>query len=220
MFKLHTNTTAMKNYKLGLFAAFALIFSLESCIEHEIIPAPVPMVDLSCNFLGNINGSVLELTQNVNGYTGKSTKNLNILPAPSLSSAAYNFEMSSASSMRSIKIVLGSVQWDATAANSPDLPIFNSFHNSNTTPSYSSTGSAGFEVSYKDANGVTWTSKQNSPNPQNVTFTGILQESDTLGDYSKFTCNFNCYVYNQNAQTLLWDSIYIENGILKGWFQR
>jgi len=220
MFNLHTNTTAMKNYKLGLLFAFALIFSLESCIEHEVIPAPVPMVDLSCNFLGTVNGSVMELTQNVNGYIGKATKNLNILPAPSLSSAAYNFEMISTSSMRSIKIVLGSVQWDASVASSPDLPTFNSFHNSNTTPSYSSTGASGFEVSYKDANGISWTSKQNSPNPQNVTFTGILQESDTLGDYSKFVCNFNCYVYHQNAQTLLWDSIFIENGILKGWFQR
>lgn len=217
---LHTNTTAMRNYKLGSFVALALIFSLNSCIEHEIIPPPVPMVDLSCHFLGTVNGTVLELTENVNGYTGKSTKNLNILPAPAVSSAAYNFEMSSTTTMNSVKVVLGSVLWDASASTSPDLAAFNAFHSANTTPSYSTSGSSGFEVTYRDGNGVMWTTKQNSPNAQNVTFTGILQESDTLGDYSKFTCNFNCYVYHQDAVTLLWDSLYIENGILKGWFQR
>ena len=210
----------MKNYKVGIFALLALLFTLESCIEHEVIPAPVPMVDLSCNFLGTINGTTLELTENVAGYIGTSTKNLNILPPPATSSAAYNFEMSSSSSMNSIKVVLGSVLWNSSVSGSPDLATFNSFHASNTSPAFSTSGTSGFEVSYRDGNGIIWTSKQNSPNPQNAIFSGIIQESDTLGDYSKFTCNFNCYVYHQNAVTLLWDSLYIQNGILKGWFER
>lgn len=210
----------MKNYKFGILAILSTLLVFQSCIEHEVIPAPVPMVDLSCHFIGTINGTQLELTENVNNYTGKATKNLNILPAPSVSSAAYNFEMLSTTQMSSIKIVLGSVLWDASVSAAPDLSAFNTFHSTNTSPSYSTAGNSGFEVSFKDASGLVWTSKQNSVNPQNVTFTGIIQESDTLGDYSKFTCNFNCYVYRQDAVTLLWDSVYIENGIFKGWFQR
>ena len=210
----------MKNYKLGIFALLTLVFSLESCIEHEVIPAPVPMVDLTCHFIGTVNGSVLELTENVSGYAGSATKNLNILPAPAVSTAAYNFQMTSASTQTSVKVVLGSVLWDASVSTAPDIATFNAFHTANTSPSYSTSGSSGFEVSYKDAAGLNWTSKQSSPNPQSVTFTGILQESDTLGDYSKFTCNFNCYVYRQDAFTLDWDSLLIQDGVFKGWFER
>ncbi len=210
----------MKNYKIGIFALLTLVLTLESCIEHEIIPAPVPMVDLSCNFIGTVNGSVLELTENVSGYSGSATKNLNILPAPAISSAAYNFQMTSTSVQTSVKVVLGSVLWDASTSNSPDLASFNEFHTINTSPSYSTSGISGFEVTYKDASGINWTTKQNSVNPQSVTFTGILQESDTLGDYSKFTCNFNCYVYHQDVGTLDWDSLLIQDGVFKGWFVR
>jgi hypothetical protein len=210
----------MKHYKLSFLALLSVVFLFQSCIEHEVIPAPTPMVDLSCHFIGTINGTNLELTENVNYYTGNATKNLNILPPPTLSSAAYNFEMSSATQMNSIKVVLGSALWDASISATPDVNAFNAFHATTTTPLYSTFGGTGFEVSYKDGNGMSWTSKQNSVNPQDVQFTGILQESDAAGDYSKFVCSFNCYVYRQDPVTLLWDSIYIQNGELRGWFQR
>ncbi|MEY3238052.1 MAG: hypothetical protein RI883_2153, partial [Bacteroidota bacterium] len=58
----------MKNLKIAITATITLVFGLSSCIEHEVIPAPVPMVDLSCHFNGVVNGSNLELTENVLGY--------------------------------------------------------------------------------------------------------------------------------------------------------
>jgi hypothetical protein len=210
----------MKNIKSGLFFLITLTFLFGSCIEHEVVPAPVQMVDLSCHFTGVINGTSLEFTENVNTYTGKATKNLSILPAPEISSASYNFEMSSVSSLKSIKIILGSVLWDASVSESPSLTTFNAFHATTTIPNFSPLGTSGFEVSYRDDDGVVWTSKQNGASPQNVTFTGIGQESDTLGDYSKFTCMFNCYVYHLDTASLQWDSLKINNGILKGWFAR
>ena len=79
---------------------------------------------------------------------------------------------------------------------------------------------SGIEVSYRDAAGRTWVSHDNSVNAQNASFTGISQESDETGDYSKFTCNFNCYVYYQDPGTMLWDSIQIQNAAFKGWFKR
>jgi hypothetical protein len=219
-FILHSNIAAMKNYKVGLIVLIALVSLLQSCIKHEVIPAPVPAVDLSCNFLGTIDGTSIELTENVAGYAGKATKNLTILPGPAVSSAAYNFEMSSPTSMNSVKIVLGSVLWNSSVSISPDLTAFNVFHTTSVSPVYSTSGTSGLEVSFRDGSGLIWTSKQNSKNAQNVSFTGITQESDSSGDYSKFTCNFNCYVYHQDPSSLLWDSLNIKNGTLKGWFQR
>ena len=207
----------MKNYKLGLLSLFALMFSLEACIEHEVIPAPVPKVELACNFSGIIKSTPLELTENVSGYTGKPDKALQLVSAPAVSSAIYIFEMYSATSMQSIKIKLGSVLWNGSVSAIPDLTSFNSFYKTNIAPPYSDGAGNGFEVSYRDGNGVTWVSKQNSLNAQNVAFSGINQESDAFGDYSKFVCKFNCYVYAQNGQK---DSIQITNGVLKGWFKR
>ena len=57
----------MKTLKIfSLFLALSLIFS--SCIEHEVIPAPVNTVDLNAAFIGFVNGTQVEFTQNVNGY--------------------------------------------------------------------------------------------------------------------------------------------------------
>jgi hypothetical protein len=178
------------------------------------------MVDLSCHFIGSIGSTMLELTENVAGYSGKATKNLNILPSPAVSIAAYNFEMSSPSSMCSIKIVLGSILWNSSVSPSPDLTTFNTFHSTSIAPAFSTSGTSGFELSYRDGNGLIWTSKQNSMNSQNVAFTGVKQESDSQGDYSKFNCKFSCYVYHQEPQSLAWDSLLVQNGSLKGWFQR
>ena len=63
-----------------LLGITALMFS--SCIEHEVIPPPVPMVDLSCHFYGEINGAEVELVENVLSYTNIGTKDQIILAAP------------------------------------------------------------------------------------------------------------------------------------------
>ena len=210
----------MKKTKFAIAGIVALTLGLGSCIEHEVIPAPEPTVDLSCHFQGVINGTNAEFTENVLGYSCTSTKAKIILPAPSFSSAVYYSEMSSTQTPVSIKIGLGSVFWDASVAAEPTLTLFNNFHLNNTTPVFSNGAASGFEVTYRDASGTIWVSKQNSVNFQDVTFSGIKQESDASGDYSKFTCDFDCYVYHQDAVTLLWDSLPIQNAELIGWFKR
>lgn len=210
----------MKNYKIGIAAAFTAILGLNSCIEHEVIPAPEPSVDLFCEFTGTINGTNVALTQNVNGYYLNTSKAKILLPPPSLSSAVYYSEILSPSASTSIKVGLGSVTWDASTTNEPTLTLFNNFHLNTLTPAFSDNGTSGFEVTYRDGLGKTWVSHQNSVNFQDVTFSSILQETDATGDYSKFTCDFTCYVYRQDAVTLLWDSLPIQNAKFKGWFQR
>lgn len=210
----------MKNYKFGIALILFSGLTLGSCIEHEIIPAPEPVVDLECHFQGFVNGTDVELTQNVNGYDCNPSKEKIILPAPQFSSAVYYSQMSSGTSPVFVKIGLGSVLWDASTVSDPTLSLFNNFFLNNLTPAYSNNAISGFEVEYRDPAGKVWASHDNSVNAQNVTFSAIKQESDSNGDYSMFSCSFNCYVYNQDAVTLLWDSLHIQNAVYEGWFKR
>ena len=210
----------MKNLKLGIAIALTSALGFSSCIEHEVIPAPVPMVDLSCHFYGVINGTPLELTENVLGYVGQADKNLILLPSPSYSSAVYTFEMLSSQSAKSAKVSLGSVFWDRGVSTDPTETQFDTFHNNNLTPVFSNGGANGFEFMYRDQAGNEWFSKENSVNFQDVVFSGVSQDTDTSGHYSMFTCNFDCYVYHQDMVTSLWDSMQVQNAVLTGWFQK
>ncbi len=207
----------------------ALFLTLASCIKHEVIPAPVPMVDLYAHFIGDFTPSqggtaTIELTENVLGYSNKSEKAKVILPPPSFSSAVYYSEMSSSQAATMIKVGLGSVLWDASSEADPGLSTFNSFFVANDQPNYSNGGASGFEVIYRDGYGAVWTSDEFSVNAQDVQFYDIQQESDSTGDYSLFRCNFNCYVYRTyyDAQLMMdvTDSVRIDNAVYSGWFKR
>lgn len=210
----------MKNIKLSVIAITLMLLGLGSCIEHEVIPAPIPQVELFGEFTGVINGTNVNFTQNVLGYEVVNTKAKILLPTPSLSSAVYYSEILSSQTPVSIKIGLGSVQWDASTSTDPTLEMFNAFHLANTTPSFSDNGTTGFEVTYRDGLGKIWKSSETSLNFQDVTFSNIKQESDASGDYSKFTCDFECYVYRINDVTLDLDSLRIQSAKFKSWFQR
>ena len=197
-----------------------LLFGISSCIEPEIIPAPTPKAELNCHFSGTINGTAIDLTENVNGYGMTTTKAKILLPSPALSSAVYYSEMSSLESAVYVKLGLGSITWDAAGSTDPSISVFNAFFSSNISPVFSNNAQNGLEVTFRDVSGNIWVSKTPNVNAQNALFSSITQESDASGDYSKFTCNFNCYVYRVNPQTSTLDSLRIQNGKLTGWFQR
>lgn len=206
-----------------LFALSSLL--LTACPKHEVIPAPDIKVALSASFLGTINGSQVELTQNVDSYALSSTNVKTIFPSPTPSKVIYSAEMKSSQQLLSLKINLGSLLYDASTGGTPALTAFNSFFNNNLTPTYKTAGDGGFEVVYRDGNGNVWTSDQASVSPQSVTFTDIVQESDSKGDYSKFTCNFSCevyrtYEYPAGSSLFVTDTLVIQNAVLKGWFKR
>lgn len=210
----------MRTLKISLSAIVLLTLGFTSCIEHEVIPAPVPMVDLNCHFQGNINSTNVEFTENVNGYMCAGEKAKILLPPPNYSSAIYYSEILSAQSPVSIKLAMGSIMWDASTTEDPTLSQFNEFFTNNTTPNFSDQALAGFEVTYKDGAGVSWVSKENSVNVQDVIFSNISQESDSTGDYSKFKCSFECYVYHTDGITLEEDSLRIHSALFEGWFKR
>lgn len=134
-----------------------------SCNKREIIPAPEPKVDLKNYFYGRINGAEVELTQNVNGYSGTSGVDL-IINATSTDSAVYHSTFSSDQSPLSISVGHGSLIFDWTSGNErPSLSIFESFYlaSINQTPLFSTNGLSGFTVTLKDGSGKEWKSNQN-----------------------------------------------------------
>ncbi|MDX2360830.1 MAG: hypothetical protein QNK23_08495 [Crocinitomicaceae bacterium] len=202
-----------------LFYLLAIVL-LTSCEKDEVepttptVPVPVPVVDLNAHFFGTINGAQLELTQNVQGYYGAAWQDY-IINLPN-GEATYSFNMQSGEFLTAIEISHGSITWDASGGNNtPSLSAFNEFHSIDTLPSYTTGGINGFEISFIDFSGNVWQSNDMSPSFQTVKFSNVLQESDATGDYSKFLCEFTCYVYN----TGLNDSLLIENASLQGWFQ-
>lgn len=200
---------------------------LSSCIEHEIIPSPTPTVDLTCHFYAEINGAQVELTQNVLGYYNFTSKVQILQPPGNLSSAVYLAQMMSPTVLTSAKIGMGSVNWDQATSSGPSVSAFDALFLANDQPDFSANGTDGFEFTYRDGTGREWVSSELSTNPQDAVFTGIVQESDAGGDYSKFICNFECYAYSLHPDSLALlppvvhlDSISILNGEYQGWFER
>ena len=102
---------------IALFV-FGSLF-LAGCPKHEIIPAPTPKVELESNFIGTVNGSQVELTENVDGYYLDATKTKLIQPSPTPSTATYYANMKSSNSLISIRVGLGVVQFDGSASSDP-----------------------------------------------------------------------------------------------------
>ena len=78
----------MKTKNIYSFLFLVILFS-SSCIEHEVIPPPVNTVDLNCYFVGFVNGTQVEFTQNVQGYGSEVVNFENINPSPSPSKKTY-----------------------------------------------------------------------------------------------------------------------------------
>ena len=197
---------------------------LTGCPKHEIIPAPTPKIELSGHLEGVINGTSIELTENVGGYFVDATKAKVVLSSPQPSTAVYYSEMKSSQSTVSVRIGMGSILWDASVATDPSINQFNDFFNApaNLEPLYSDGAAAGFEVVYRDGSGKVWTSEES--NPGTVIFNNITQEADATGDYSKFVCTFSTTVHrtqiNPSPQPPTELYLDLEDIVFEGWFKR
>lgn len=200
------------------------ILSFYSCIKHEIVPAPTTTIFLTSKFTGVLDGISTEFSDSKDGYTCVTSQDKNLLTTPVLSSAIFYSKIASTSVKSSIRIGLGKLYWDAGVSAEPTLTMFQDFFNSaeNILPPFKDDCSSGFNVQYVDENGTVFTSRDTSSQFQNVKFTNIKQESDASGDYSKFVCTFNCYVYYSSGPPAAngVDSVKIQNGQLKGWFKK
>jgi hypothetical protein len=201
--------------------SIALLFS--ACIEHEVIPPPVNTVDLNCAFVGFINGTQVEFTQNVNGYESLSINAEDINPSPTPSHMTYGSKIrtNKVNYSQAIRVNFGTLDWDVSQNSYPTVSMFNDWLNTwaNTPVSFSDQGFSGIEIEYTDNNDDKWVSRESDPG-QTATFEIKKQESDNTGDYSLFECTFSCLVWRINPQTNLDESVNIENGKITSWFKK
>lgn len=200
---------------LSILVATLMILS---CVKHEIIPAPIPTVVLKSKFTGTVDGIAENFSEGVNGYTC-TPANITNNSGSSISETFYSniASTTTATTTPSVKIGLGVL----TTAATPTTAEFNAFCNSNTSPVYKLNSNGGFEVQYTTASQAVYKSDDTKPS-QTVSFSSIVQETDASGDYSKFVCNFSCYVYwvSGTPAPAGKDSIQIQNGVFKGWFKK
>lgn len=216
----------MKAFKFA-FLSFAFVSLISSCIEHEVIPPPTNKVDLNASFIGYINGTQVELTQNVNNYLGFALDTQIVNVAPIMSKVIYTSGIASMANLQNISISFGSLEWDATGSTTPTLPMFNDFHMTNSgnpvpfkdVATLATNSINGVQVSYTDNTGKFWISRETDPG-QTANFTILKQASDGTGDYSLFEVTFSCKVWYVDPQTLAEESIQINNAKLRSWFKR
>ena len=211
----------MKTLKFySLFLIVTLFTS--SCIEHEVIPPPVNTVDLNCYFVGYVNGTQVEFTQNVNGYGAQVVNVEDINPSPALSKKTYGTKIKSFYNPQAIRLKFGTLEWDASANSQPTVAMFNDYHSSNSAIpiNFSDLGENGVEIEYVDNNGVSWLSRETDLN-QDAVFSILSQSSDNTGDYSIFQCDIaTCKVWRINPQTSLDEFLEISNAKITSWFKR
>jgi hypothetical protein len=209
------------------FLATLLLLITSACIEHEVIPPPSNKVDLNASFIGYINGTQVELTQNVGNYLGFALDSQIINVAPVMSKVIYTSGIASTSNLQSISLAFGSLEWDATGSSTPTLPMFNDFHMTNSgnpipfkdVATLATNSINGVQVSYTDNTGKFWISRETDPG-QTANFTILKQASDGTGDYSLYEVTFSCKVWYVDPQTSVEESIQINNAKLRGWFKR
>lgn len=197
---------------------------LASCTKPHV-PEPEQTADLYAHFYGEFNGVPIEFTENVVGFYHTATHQAQMELPPNPSSIVYFSRMKSNQVLTALEVGVGSIYWDGSEGSEPTLEAFNTFFNNNKHPDYTENGADGFQVRFTDGTGRIWTSDALSSHPQDVEFSSIHQESDSKGDYSSFTCAFECYVYSLNPDSLALqidhlDSLHITNAVYHGWFQR
>lgn len=211
----------MMKYISKTLAILSIGLIIFSCNKREIIPPPEPKVELKNHFIGKINGSDIELTQNVNGYSGTSGVDL-IINASTLDSAVYHSTFKSTQTTQSISVGHGSLVFDWGASDRPTLATFESFYMNglNLNPIFFAGGLNGFTVTYIDGAGREFKSSTLG----NANYITMAIESDTSGDYAKFKVGFDTEVshtyYDPVTLTDVTITVMITDAVYTGWYKR
>lgn len=208
----------MKHLRIHSLLIALLAFS--SCIEHEVIPPPRPVVDLECSFTGLLDGAEYSLIENVGGLFCDPAKSKEILPLPQPSTATYFATIRSDDPLELdfIQVKLGKLLFNAELAIDPSIEQFTEFFMDNLNPDFARDADGGVEVIFRDPNGGVWRSSPDGPLGQFFTFVNIEQESDEDGDYLKFVANFNTTLYDDIDDPTA--EIQVQNAVYIGYFQR
>lgn len=198
--------------KLLILSGVVGLVSLVACEDHEIIPPPVPIVDLKCACDAVIDDSAVEYTDTCRYFSAKS------IVSGGLSKAAYSTTIQRSNLVQGMKIEICSLEWTDDGSNTPTLEQWQTYFDANMSPNYTTgTITNGVKIWWTDPNNKVWVSDTGGICFSNFNFVSMIQDSDTTGDYMLFEASFNCKLKNSDYTP---DSIKcLENGYVKSAFR-
>ena len=210
---------------LSFFLSLSALVLIASCAKPEIIPEPDNSIDYRAHFIGNVNGSEIEFTENVEGMFCETEKLVDTIPNIPNSDSSFcvyfsQIKSRNATNKQSVIIGLGWLELMPTISSTPALNQFEEFFEeyNTTNPEFVTLAENGVMVSYIDETGKVWTSEDGVAG-ENFEFTAMEQVSDDTGDYLKFSAAFDCQLYWYDT-AMVQSSITIQGAEFDGVFKR
>ncbi|UKN00615.1 hypothetical protein K6119_12830 [Paracrocinitomix mangrovi] len=199
--------------KTLIAGTFAGALLLASCTDHEVIPPPVPIVDLACLCEGTIttqNGDSTFTYSDTCTYS--STKTIN---TGTQSNAQYQTQILNSGMNQGWEVEMRSLYWDDDGSNNPTSTEWQAYFNGNTQPTYAPDVAAdGVIVRWTDSNGAVWVSDTGQVCLSNFTYNLFTYDSDTTGEYMEFDAVLNGHLMNSDYtldSTICFSNVHIKS---------
>lgn len=189
--------------------------ALFSCIKHEVIPPPLPKVDLVASFSADTNLVPINYTKEVNGFFVEVTNFRELASPPQPSLITYYSAIRSTNLQDLFKVSLGRLSWITTDGAFPPINQFRIYFESLALINFTEGGQEGVELQWRDSNNQLWTTDPDSPDTQFFSLTSVKQESDEEGDYLLFTAIFTATFYSPDGS----ESRRLNNGSFTCYFK-
>lgn len=184
--------------KTILSGSLVALVAMFSCTDHEIIPPPVPLVDIDCLCEGTIETMTGDSTFTYDDTcTYSSTKTIS---STSLSDAQYQTQILGPGMSLGYEIEMRNLYWSDDGSNNPTSTDWQAFFNNAVTnpPAYSTDPvDDGVVIRWTDPNGIVWESDTTLGCVSNFTYNLFQYDSDTTGEYMEFDAVFNCRMHNE-----------------------
>lgn len=185
--------------KTIISGSLVAIVAMFSCTDHEVIPPPVPLVDIDCLCEGTITGMAGDSSLTYDDTcTYSSTKTIS---STTLSDAQYQTQVLGPGMSPGFEIEMRNLMWSDDGSNNPSSTDWQAFFNNSVTnsPEYSTnTNDNGVVIRWTDPNGKLWVSDTTLGCISNFTYNLFTYDSDTTGEYMEFDAVFNCRMINSD----------------------
>jgi hypothetical protein len=185
--------------KTLLSGSLVAILGITACTDHEIIPPPVPLVDIECLCEGSIETLTGDSTFTYDDTcTYSSTKTIS---TTTLSDAQYQTQMLNSGMNQGFEIEMRNLYWTDEGSNQPTSTDWQAFFNNAVTnsPNYSTNPvDDGVVIRWTDQNNKVWVSDTTIDCISNFTYNLFTYDSDTTGEYMEFDAVFNCRMINSD----------------------
>ena len=189
----------MKNTIIS--GGIAAIFVMFSCTDHQIIPPPVPMVDLGCLCEGSIETATGDTSFTYDDTCKfSSTKTIS---STSLSEAQYQTQILNGAMNQGFEVEMRSLYWTDNGSNNPTSDDWQAFFenlevNSPQFHPHTDGSGDGVVIRWTDPNGKIWVSDTTMDCITDFNYNLFTYDEDTTGEYMEFDAVFNVRMINSD----------------------